>query len=52
MARPSMEKLRYVTTEAALQALEQMAGDPASLRALAHDWFPDADDTMRERSGR
>ena len=44
MARPTLDQLRYVTTEAAQQALEQMAGDPAALRALAHDWFPDADE--------
>lgn len=44
MARPEMKRLRYVTTEAAQLALEQMAGDPAALRALAHDWFPDADE--------
>lgn len=44
MARPTTAQLRYVVTEAAQQALEQMAGDQQALRALAHDWFPDADE--------
>lgn len=44
MSRPSMEHLRYVTTEAAMDAIEQMSRDPKALRALAHDWFPDADE--------
>lgn len=44
MARPTTEQLRYVVTEAAQLALERMAADEATLRALAHDWFPDADE--------
>jgi len=44
VARPTTEELRYVVTEAAQQAIENLAGDPAALKALAHDWFPDADE--------
>lgn len=44
MARPPLDEVRYVTTEAAQQALEAMAADTPALRALAHDWFPDSDE--------
>jgi hypothetical protein len=44
VARPTTEQLRYVVTEAAQQAIEELAGDQKALRALAHDWFPEADE--------
>lgn len=46
MARPKIEELRYVTTEIAKLAIEEMA-HPDKRRALMghiQDWFPDADE--------
>lgn len=46
MARPQITELRYVTTEAAKLAIEEMAR-PENRRALMgmlQDWFPDADE--------
>ncbi len=46
MARPTIEQLRYVTTEAAKVAIEKMAhpDERRDLMAFLHDWFPDADE--------
>ena len=46
MARPTIEELRYVTTEVAKQAIEWHT-QPEQRRALMgalQDWFPDADE--------
>lgn len=46
MARPTIEELRYVTTEVAKQAIEEKAA-PEKRRELMgalQDWFPDADE--------
>lgn len=46
MAKPKIEELRYVTTEMAKLAIEEMA-KPENKRALMghlQDWFPDADE--------
>lgn len=47
MALPPLPEVRYVTTEAAMTALESLASDIPQLRALAHDWFPDLDEFDR-----
>jgi hypothetical protein len=46
VARPEIAELRYVTTEAAKLAIEEMAKQEnrRALMGLLHDWFPDADE--------
>lgn len=46
MARPTIEELRYVTTEMAKLAIEEMAKPENKRTLMGHlqDWFPDADE--------
>lgn len=46
MAKPKIEELRYVTTEVVQVAIDQLAhpDNRQALKAMLHDWFPDADE--------
>jgi hypothetical protein len=49
---PSNQEIEYVVSQISGVALERAAGDEASMRRFAHDWFPDHDAIDHREIGR
>lgn len=47
MKKPSSETLRWLAAELAMREIEAMTSRTDNLKAMAGDWFPDADEFDR-----